>query len=65
LEDVERNGRLRSQRKDENVEKVQYLVNLDRRLSNSQAYYVEILKGYLKLCIEKGLDFGPTMNSPQ
>jgi len=27
----------------------------------NQAYYVEILKCYVKLCIEKGLSFGPVI----
>jgi hypothetical protein len=27
----------------------------------NQAHYVEILSGYMKLCVGKGLNFGPTI----
>jgi hypothetical protein len=37
------------------------LVHSDRRLSINQAYYVEYWSSYVKLCIEKGLNFGPTI----
>jgi hypothetical protein len=54
----ERSGHPRSQRTDENVEKVQILVHSSRHVRINKAYYVEILK-WLYETVGGSLNFGP------
>jgi hypothetical protein len=61
VEHDERSGLSRYHRTDENVEKVQNLVHIDRRLSiRAMAVQLTLDKGTV-MCVEKGLNFGPTI----
>jgi hypothetical protein len=61
VEDDEGSGRPRSHRTDENVEKVRNLMHSDRCLSGSVMAMQLNLDKETVTCVEKGLNFGPTI----